>query len=149
MTAPPDCPESLSPTYVYHIEVGPSPIDANGHANNVEFVRWMQEAAVAHADSIGCTAATLAAGATWVIRSHHIDYSKPAMQGDRIEVRTWVANIRRAFSLRKYEFVRSADDTVLARGETDWVFIDSSSGRPRSIPDQIQATFREGGKKNA
>jgi acyl-CoA thioester hydrolase len=102
----------------------------------------MQEAAVAHADSVGCTAATLAAGATWVVRSHHIDYSKPAMQGDRIEVRTWVANIRRAFSLRKYEFVRTADETVLARGETDWVFVDSRSGRPRSIPDQIQATFR-------
>lgn len=107
----------------------------------------MQEAAVSHADSAGCTAATRAAGATWVVRSHHIEYAKPAMQGDRIEVRTWVVNIRRAFSLRKYEFVRAADGTVLARGETDWVLIDSSSGRPRSIPDGIQATFREDGKE--
>jgi acyl-CoA thioester hydrolase len=53
-----------------------------------------------------------------------------------------VVNLRRAFSLRKYEFVRPADGVVLARGETDWVFIDSTTGRPRSIPQEIQATFR-------
>lgn len=139
MAAPADSPEPLSPTFVYRIEVGPSAIDANGHANNVEFVRWMQEAAVAHADSAGCTAATLADGATWVVRSHHIEYVRPALQGDRIEVRTWVANVRRAFSLRKYEFVRSGDAAVLARGETDWVYV--QFGRPRSIPQEVTETF--------
>lgn len=131
----------LSPVHVYRVEVSRSAIDANGHANNVEFIRWMQEAAVSHADAVGCTAATLGAGATWVVRSHHIDYSRPAMEGDQIEVRTWVENVRRAFSLRKYEFFRPSDAAVLARGETDWVFIDLRTGRPRSIPDEIQLTF--------
>jgi acyl-CoA thioester hydrolase len=135
-------PSPVSPTHVYVLDVGASAIDANGHANNVEFVRWMQEAAVSHADAVGCTAATLASGATWVVRSHHVEYSKAALQGDRIDVRTWVENVRRAFSLRKYEFVRPSDGAVLARGETDWVFIDSKTGRPRSIPDEIQQTFR-------
>lgn len=142
MSLPRDPAEALSPIYIYRIEVCPSAIDANGHVNNVEFVRWMQMAAISHADAVGCTAATLAAGATWVVRSHHIEYARPAMEGDRIEVRTWVANVRRAFSLRKYEIVRESDQTMLARGETDWVYIDSS-GRPRSIPDEIQATFRK------
>lgn len=142
MSLPSQASGALSPTHVYAVNVGPSAIDANGHANNVEFIRWMQEAAVSHADAVGCTAATLSAGATWVVRSHHIEYSKPALQDDRIEVRTWVENVRRAFSLRKYEFVRPADGAVLARGETDWVFIDSTTGRPRTIPDEIQRTFR-------
>lgn len=132
----------LSPVHVHPVEVGASAIDANGHANNVEFVRWMQEAAVAHADAAGCTAATLAAGATWVVRSHQIDYARPAMEGDRIEVRTWVENVRRAFSLRKYEFVRPSDGVTLARGQTDWVFLDAATARPRSIPDAIAGMFR-------
>jgi acyl-CoA thioester hydrolase len=134
--------DPLSPVHIYSVEVNASAIDANGHANNVEFVRWMQEAAVSHADAVGCTAATLAAGATWVVRSHRIEYARPALQGDPIDVRTWVENVRRAFSLRKYEFVRVSDGTVLARGQTDWVFIDSTTGRPRSIPEQIGAMFR-------
>ena len=145
MSLSPPTPGPLSPIHVYPVEVSASAIDANGHANNVEFVRWMQEAAVSHADAVGCTAATLAAEATWVVRSHHIEYSNPALLGDRIEVRTWVENVRRAFSLRKYEFVRAADSAVLARGETDWVFIDSTTGRPRSIPAEILATFRASG----
>ena len=69
--------------YEYDIEVGPSAIDANGHVNNVEFVRWMQEAAVRHADERGCTAATKDAAATWVVRSHRIEYLRPALAGDR------------------------------------------------------------------
>jgi acyl-CoA thioester hydrolase len=131
----------VSAVYVYEIEVEPSAIDANGHVNNVEFVRWMQEAAVRHADEQGCTAATKAAGATWVVRSHQIQYLRPALAGDRVKVLTWVADFRRAFSLRKYKFVRVGDNVVLATGETDWVFVDTISGRPKSVPPQIQAMF--------
>jgi acyl-CoA thioester hydrolase len=130
--------------YVYPIEVAASAIDANGHANNVEFVRWMQEAAVSHSDTCGGSEATRAAGATWVIHSHRIDYLKPAFAGDQVEVRTWVADFRRAFSLRRYEFVRTGDGTLLARGETDWVFVDAASGRPRTVPGPIRAMFGVG-----
>lgn len=128
-------------SHTHTVRVGPLAIDANGHVNNVEFVRWMQEAAVAHADAVGCTAATKEAGATWVVRSHRIEYLRPAYLNDIIEVRTFVDNLRRAFSLRKYEFVRPSDGVTLARGETDWVFIDAATGRPRSIPEQIVAMF--------
>ena len=125
----------------YEFAVPTAAIDANGHVNNVEFVRWMQEAAVAHADAAGCTAATRDAGATWVVRSHHVEYLRPAVAGDRVRVITWVANVRRAFSLRRYEFRRAGDGTVLARGETNWVFVDSETGRPRSIPPPAMTGF--------
>jgi len=77
--------------YAYEFTVPRMPRSiANGHANNVEFVRWMQDAAAAHADAAGCTAATLAAGATWVVRSHRIEYRRPALAGERLRVVTWV-----------------------------------------------------------
>ena len=127
--------------YIHTIAVGASAIDANGHANNIEFIRWMQEAAVAHSDAAGCTAATRDAGAIWVVRSHHIEYLRPAFAEDRIQVKTWVADFRRAFSHRKYEFVRESDQVVLGRGETDWVFLELASGRPRTVPPHIAAMF--------
>jgi acyl-CoA thioester hydrolase len=133
----------MSEDYVheYEVVVDVSAIDANGHVNNVEFVRWMQDAAVRHADARGCTAATAAAGATWVVRAHQVEYLRPAFAGDRVRVRTWVADYRRAFSTRRYRFTRATDGTPLARGETDWVFVDTQTGRPRSIPDAIKAMF--------
>lgn len=123
------------------VTVGRESIDANGHANNVEFVRWMQDAAISHADARGLTAATREAGATWLVRSHHVEYLRPAFAGERLTVLTWVADFRRAFSTRRYRFVRVGDGALLARGETNWVFVDAASGRPRSIPPQLQQMF--------
>ena len=117
--------------HAYEIAVDASAIDANGHVTNVEFVRWMQDAAVAHADAVGCTAATTAAGAMWVVRSHKVEYRRPAMAGDVLRVVTWIHDFRRAFSLRKYRFERPADATVLAEGETEWVLVDTTTGRPK------------------
>ena len=76
-------------------------------------------------------------GATWVVREHKIEYFLPAFVGEEIEIRTWVENIRRVRSLRKYEFVRRSDRKVLVRGETDWVFVDLKTGVPRAIPEEV------------
>jgi len=127
--------------HCYQFAVPAAAIDRNGHVNNVEFVRWMQDAAVDHSNAVGCTAATKAAGCTWVVRSHTIDYLRPAFAGEAIEIRTWIDDYRRSFSKRKYEFHRISDGAVLARGETNWVYIDAASGRPKSIPPEIQRLF--------
>ncbi len=115
--------------------------DQNGHVNNVEYLRWMQDAAMRHADATGCTAATAAVGATWVVRTHQIEYFKPAFAGDHVVVVTWVSDFRRVQSLRKYRVIRPADRAVLACGQTDWVFVDAQKGTLRSIPKEIKATF--------
>ena len=125
----------------YEFDVPASAIDENGHVNNVEYVRWMQEAAVRHFSSVGGNALMEAAGATWVVRSHHVEYLRPAMRGERLRVRTWVEDFRRVMSKRRYEFTRAADGSVLAKGETEWVFVDAQTGRPKSIPPEIQALF--------
>lgn len=123
------------------IVVGRKAVDGNGHVNNVHYVQWMQDAAVEHSESVGCTRLTREAGATWVARSHTIEYLRPAFQDERITVLTWVSSWRKVRSLRKYRFVREADGALLARGETDWVFVDAASGRPRNIPAAVAQAF--------
>ena len=115
--------------------------DQNGHVNNIEYLRWMQDAAMQHSETAGCTQATNAIGATWVVRMHKIEYLKPAFAGDRVTVLTWVVNFRRVLSLRKYRIIRPADKALLAEGETDWVFVDAKKGTMRSIPKEVKATF--------
>jgi acyl-CoA thioester hydrolase len=127
--------------YRHNLVVTEGVIDGNGHVNNIEYLLWMQDAAMHHADSIGCTLATKAAGATWVVRSHRIEYLKPAFSGEHISVLTWVSNVRRVQSLRKYRMVRVEDQAVLAEAETDWIFVDAKSGRLRSIPKEVATVF--------
>lgn len=128
--------------YRYEFTVPKEAEDQNGHVNNVEYLRWMQDAAMKHSEAIGCTKATNTAGATWVVRTHRIEYLKPAFAGERIAVLTWVSNVRRVQSLRKYRIIRPADKALLAEGETDWVFVDAQKGTLRSIPKEIKMNFQ-------
>lgn len=127
--------------YCYEFTVPVEAEDQNGHVNNVEYLRWMQDAAMKHSETVGCTQATEAAGATWVVRTHKVEYFKPAYAGDRIVVQTWVADFRRVQSLRKYKILRLSDMVLLAEGETNWVFVDAQKGSLRSIPEEVRATF--------
>ncbi|HET6595095.1 MAG TPA: acyl-CoA thioesterase [Anaerolineales bacterium] len=131
---------NLSRVYSRSFTISKEAIDENGHANNVAYVQWMQDIAVEHYASIGGIEAQ-GKDATWVVREHRIEYLLPAYAGEEIEIRTWVENIRRVRSLRKYEFVRKSDGHVLVRGETDWVFVDVKTGKPLLIPDKVSNVF--------
>jgi acyl-CoA thioester hydrolase len=76
-----------------------------------------------------------------VVHSHKIEYLKPAFAGEEIMAYTWVVNFRRVRSLRRYSFVRGKDNFLLAKGETEWVFVDAENGRPRMIPDEVVHLF--------
>ena len=131
---------AISAVYSKRFIIPRGAIDENGHVNNVAYVQWMQDIAVEHYSAIGGVIAQ-GADATWVVREHKIEYFLPAFEGEEIEIRTWVENIRRVRSLRKYEFIRKSDNQVLVKGETDWVFVDIKSGRPLPIPEKVSSIF--------
>ena len=122
----------MSRVYRHEFTIGEDVLDENGHVNNVAYIQWMQDVATLHSDAQGCTAATRSAEAAWFVRSHKIEYLRPAFNGDAVTALTWVADFRRVTSLRKYKFVRTSDNVVLAEGETNWVFVDAQTGRPRN-----------------
>ena len=127
--------------FQFDIDVSASDVDRNGHVNNVVYIQWMQDAAVAHARNSGCMRASRAVGATWVVRTHQIEYLSPAFAGDKLTLLTWPSNFQRVRSLRKYKFVRENDRAVIARAETDWVFVNAATGRPQSIPGEVKETL--------
>lgn len=131
----------MTNAYSHCLSVSDEVLDVNGHVSNVQYVQWMQDAAVGHSDTVGCTRLTESVGATWVVRSHKVEYLRPAFAGERIDVLTWVSDFRKVRSLRKYRFSRVSDGAVLAEGETNWVFVDAETGRPRVIPAEIRVVF--------
>ena len=116
-----------------------SAIDEYGHVNNVIYVQWMQDAAIRHGEAI--TEYQLPGNTGWFAREHRIEYLTPAYAGDEIEVRTWLVEMKRVRAHRKYEFTRKADGKLIARGETQWIYVDLTTGRPMPIPPDILALF--------
>lgn len=132
----------MAAVFYYRHQVQPEEIDPLGHANNVVYVQWLQDAAVAHSSACGWPPSRhLALGSGWVVRSHTIEYLAPAQLGDEIVVQTWVVDFRKATSRRKYRVFRVRDGQLLARAETLWAFIRYETGQPARIPAEIIASF--------
>ena len=122
--------------------IAPESIDMNGHVNNQEYVRWMQDIATAHSHEQGWTVARyLDTKTTWVIRSHYIEYIRPTFAGDELMVATWVAGMESPSSPRKYRFVRVRDGKTVVEAETLWVYCDATTGRPLPITPEVRDAF--------
>lgn len=121
--------------------VAAAEIDELGHVNNLRYIEWMLAAAIDHSDAVGWSRARYEAlGCAWVVRSHTIEYLRPAFVGDEVVVRTWVSEIGKVSSRRKYAIAR-ADGQVLARAETLWVFISRRTHSLDRVPPELLAAF--------
>ena len=130
----------------YTFRVPQSAIDEYGHVNNVIYVQWMQEAAIRHGEAI--TEYKLPENAGWFAREHRIEYLAPAYEGDEIEVNTWLVEMKRVRAHRRYKFVRVADGKLIAKGETQWIYVDLTTGRPMTIPAEIAAVLPVAGEQS-
>jgi acyl-CoA thioester hydrolase len=129
--------------FVLKRDVHEDEIDVLGHVNNLVYIKWILSAATAHSDACGWTTERyLKAQAGWVVRSHKIEYFVAARPGDHITIRTWVSGFKKVTSLRRYQIIRTSDDTILAEAETNWAFIGFEHHVPRRIPKEVIDDFR-------
>jgi acyl-CoA thioester hydrolase len=127
------------PPFEMEIAVAESDIDALGHVNNVTYVRWVQDVAVAHWRSAASPADQ--ARTFWVVVRHEIDYKQPAYLADTIVARTWVGSATRLKFDRFTELLRASDRAVLAKARTVWCPIDVKTLRPMAVSEEVRAVF--------
>jgi len=121
------------------IAVEPADIDQLGHVNNVTYIRWVQDAAVAHwraAASVEDQAKLY-----WVVLRHEIDYKQPAFLNDKIIARTWVGSASRVRFVRYTDVLRAGDRAVLARALTTWCPMDAQTRRPATVSAEVRVRF--------
>jgi acyl-CoA thioester hydrolase len=123
------------------VEVRPEDVDGMGHVNNIVYVRWVQEVAMAH--WAAAAPAEAQAAMTWVVLRHEIDYLRPARPGDAVRARTWIG-AGESLRYERFTDVVRADGTVLARGRTLWCPVDIATGRPKRVPPEVRAAFSRG-----
>jgi len=133
--------------FEYHHTVTEDEIDNLGHTNNVEYVRWFQDAATAHSSHYGWTPERyITLGLGWVAKSHTIEYVRPSYAGDKVIVQTSIISKRRVAYTRSYRIVLASNGELLAKGETVWAFVDYETGKPARIPSEIDNAFPDASK---
>ncbi len=127
--------------FVLRHVVGPHEIDELRHASNVHYLAWIMAAATAHSEAWGWPSSRyLELGCAWVVRKHELRYLRSAVEGDSLDVQTWVSDVRKASCLRHYRILRGPETLLLA--STSWAFIDLQRGVPTRIPEPLAAQVR-------
>lgn len=124
-------------TYSLYFTADRADVDALGHVNNTVYLRWIQDVAAKHWETLAPS--TLRATVVWVVLRHEIDYLEAAKAGDQLEARTWVGPATGLRFERNTEIRRISDDRLLARARTLWCPIDKASGKPLRNADELQA----------
>jgi acyl-CoA thioester hydrolase len=116
--------------------------DPFGHVNNANYLRYMEETAFDASAAAGYDLARYSAmGRFWLVRGTDVEYLRPLRYGDTVSVKTWIADFRRVQSRRVYEFTDAATGEPVARAHTDWIFMDSRSNTPATIPAAFITDF--------
>ncbi|WP_224367261.1 acyl-CoA thioesterase [Hyalangium versicolor] len=124
------------------VQVSPQDLDELQHVSNVVYIRWLQDVALAHSASVGLSLeAYRQLGAVFVVRRHEVDYLRPALLGDTVEVETRVVE-RSAVTATRQNFIRRvADGQVLVQARTQWAYVSTTNGRPVRIPPEVVQRF--------
>ena len=112
-------------------------IDEQGHVNNVAYLRWIQDVAVAH--WLHSASDEQVKRFTWVTIRHEIDYKKQGFENDEINVTTWVGEWSKVTCERFTEIHRGQD--LLAKGRTIWCMLDRETNRPARISPEMTERF--------
>jgi acyl-CoA thioester hydrolase len=125
---------------VYELAFTPEPahIDANGHVNNVVYLAWAQDLAIAH-----WSAAASAADRTrwgWVVLRHEVDYRRPLKLGEAALGRTWVDEAPEGPRFARFCRI-DGPQGMCAQVRTVWCLVDPENGRPHRVPPHMVEMF--------
>lgn len=124
--------------YSHSFRVSSKDIDAQGHVNNVAYVRWIQDAAVAHWFSVSTEA--VREKYTWMLTRHEIDYKRQTFAGEKVTATTWVGEPTRVSWERFTEITR--DGVLLCRARSVWCLIDRETLKPTRITTELKKSLQ-------
>ncbi|HZU16623.1 MAG TPA: acyl-CoA thioesterase [Candidatus Dormibacteraeota bacterium] len=130
-------------------------IDQNGHVNNAVYLSYAEAVTVEHAELSGYGRAWAEAhGGGWVVRRSQVEYLRPALLGDELELTVRVELVRGVRGLRRTLIKRLPDREPVAEVLTEWVWVRTGDGRPARVPEELvevaagvtAATLRQQGR---
>lgn len=113
-------------------------VDQNGHVNNAVYLNYAEALTVEHAEASGYGRAWSEANCgAWVVRRHEVEYLRPALMGDELELTVRVELVRGVRGVRRTVIRRVEDGAEVAVVLSDWVWVRLPDGRPTRVPAKL------------
>lgn len=145
------------------VRVDASHIDIMGHVNNLVYLKWLEEADIAHMKAQGLGIELYrSCNCALVVRQRTLEYLAAAYPGDVLTIRTG-SQLLDALRLRRlYEVVTEPHEPyehkvdipvpwrkpgqgqgLVVRGESLWVAVDMRTRKPRRMPPVLMEALRQ------
>ncbi len=124
--------------FSHSFKVSRTEIDEQAHVNNVAYVKWIQDVAVAH--WVFAASEADRAKFTWVLTRHEIDYKKQSFENEELTATTWVGIAKRV-SCERFTKINRGDD-LLVEAKSNWCLIDRETLRPARITSELKELFK-------
>jgi acyl-CoA thioester hydrolase len=125
------------------LRVGPEAIDGFRHVNNAVYLQWLDLAAWSHSEALGVpTRLCQELNRGMVVLRAEIDYLRSAVEGDEVEIATWIAESdRRLRCTRRFQVRHALDGGTLLRARLDYVCMNLATGRATRMPDAFVSAY--------
>jgi acyl-CoA thioester hydrolase len=127
------------PIYQTEIIVSQEDLDGLNHVNNIRYVEWVQEIAIAHWQKN--VTPEIDQLYFWVLLKHCIEYKSEALLNDVIVLKTYIQKSEGVKSKRIVEITNKETQKLIAKSETTWCLINSDTKRPARITAEIIDLF--------
>ena len=130
----------MTDVFVQPLTIAPDDIDVLGHVNNIVYLRWAQDIAIAHWSARA--APDWLTRYVWVVTRHEVDYRAPLKLGDSAEARTHVdeEGARGALWARFVDIGKPGEAAAVSV-KSVWCILDAATMRPRRVPKEVIAAF--------
>lgn len=131
-------------------------MDSYGHVNNVFFIRYLEDTRFAifspplgeHAahgvDPTRSVFELFPEGSNGLVAGHRIEYRASLnYRAEPLIVRLWVTRVGGSSVDLAYELGEADRSIVYAIASTTLVIVDTASGRPVAMPDDLRVTFSQ------
>ncbi len=128
-------------TYTLQVRVYYQDTDAGGVVYHANFVNFMERARTEWLRTFGYTGLGMMQefGMLFVVRSLKVDYFKPAVLDDLLEVSAKIKEVGRSRVSLHQEVRRGSE--LLAEGEVHLVCVTQAAFKPVAIPEQLRGQW--------
>jgi acyl-CoA thioester hydrolase len=126
--------------FTQRFPVDAADIDELGHVNNIVYLRYAQDIAIAHWRSRATP--EMLAQYVWVVMRHEVDYRAQLTLGDDVEVRTHVDDHARGPAWARFvDIYKAGSEKPAAQIKSNWCLLDAQTRRIKRVPPELVARF--------
>lgn len=123
--------------YAKEFEVHYYEINKYKEAAPVAILNYLEEAAVAHSESVGMGMDVLKSqGNGWVLNRWFLEMNEYPLWNEKIVVDTWPSSFEKFYATREFE-IRDSRNKIIGRASSLWIYLNIEKKRPSRIPDEI------------